>query len=114
MTQAREITISVAAVSPELTTAAGNLILRKFGGYFRATGFGGYTYADGRTIEESSVQWRIATAESAAIIRRFISIFACAYCAAGNQESVYFADVDGSAFLADSAGILSPLTQKES
>lgn len=104
----KEIKISAATVSPELTAAASGMIVSLFGGYFRVNGFGGYTFADGRTIEESATVWNIAAAESVNV-RRAVSWFARAYCKAGNQESVYFADESGLAYLADADGRLNAI-----
>lgn len=104
MTNAREIVIRAAFVSDELTRAASAMILAEYGGYFRADGFGGYTFADGRTIEESAIAWHIATAKTDYEILEFIIQFARQYCRAGAQESVYFLDSDGIAYLAEADG----------
>lgn len=100
--KAREIRISAAMVSPELTRRASSLILNTFGGYFRADGFGACTLADGHTIEESAISWFIATDKNSATVRRFMAAFAIIYCGEGKQESVYFSD--GQAYLVGADG----------
>ncbi len=106
-----EIVIRAAAVSSELTRAASTMILNEFGGYFRADGFGGHIFADGRTIEieESAIAWHIGTAAKDSARFDFLARFARSYCNLGNQESVYMLDVDGTAYLADAGGNIRPL-----
>ncbi len=104
-----EVTIRAAFVSPELTRAASTMILNEFGGYFRADGFGGHSYADGRTTEESAIAWHIGTDAKDSARFDFLARFALSYCKLGKQESVYMLDVDGAAYLADAGGNIRPL-----
>lgn len=106
---AKEIVIRAASVSPELTRAASEYLLDWFSGYFRVDGFGGHTMADGSTIEESAIAWHIATADHRIDVLFKVSAFARLYCAAGNQESIYFATADGVAHIVTADGTVSPL-----
>lgn len=101
--KAREIRIAAAIVSTGLTRRASSLILNTFGGYFRIDGQGGYTFADGQTIEESAISWLIGTSRDPAAVRRFMAAFGVVYCGEGNQESVYFTD-GGHAYLVGKDG----------
>ncbi len=99
-----EIVIRVAAVSPELTAAASAMIVQKFDGYYRTEGFGWYAFD-----EVPATEWHIATTAKDSERFEFMSAFAAAYCKAGNQESVYMLDIDGSAYLVQSSGRIDPV-----
>ncbi len=105
----KEIIIRVGAVSAELTRAASAMILGEYSGYFLTEGFGGYTFADGRTKEESAISWHIGTNAKDSARLEFIYHFARAYCSAGNQESVYFQDSDGVPYLVFADGHITPI-----
>lgn len=109
----KEIRITVAAVSPELTESASRLLLHMFGGYYRTDGQGAFTFPDGRTVQESSVSWLIAVDShnpDAAI--NMVRVFARGYCAAGAQECIYFTSVGGSVFFVDGNGIFNRPIEK--
>jgi len=106
----KEIVIRVAAVSPELTAAASEMICRKFGGAFRTDGFGCRVLKSLQAvIEVPSVAWQIGTAAKDSERYEFISAFAAAYCKAGNQEAIYFLDSDGLAYSVLANGRIDPL-----
>jgi len=105
----REITISVASVTSKLTALSSAYLLKEFGGYFLVNGFSGYVTLNGHTFQESAMRWTIATGKAPAHVRRIVSAFAILYCSAGRQESIYFSDTDGRAFIVDRGGIMRPI-----
>lgn len=109
----KEIRITCAAVSPELTESASLMLLRMFGGYYRTDGQGAFTFPDGSTVQEPSVSWRIAVhSNDRASTGANIRTFARGYCAAGAQAAVYVRDVSGLVWLADINGNFSRPTRK--
>ncbi len=109
MAQACEFSINVAEVRDSLTKAADAMILRRFNGFFRYHGVGGYLFKNRlETITESSIRWTIATRLSAEDIGNFMCEFSRAYCHLGDQESVYFS-IDGLAYLVNSDGEINEL-----
>lgn len=104
-----EINISVASVTSKLTALSSAYILKEFGGYFLVNGVGGYVSLNGRTFEESAMRWTIATSLPAAQVRAIVSAFAILYCSAGAQDSIYFSDTHGRAFIVDRGGIMAPI-----
>ena len=101
---AREIIIRASIVSDDLTRAASAYLLREFGGFYATGGAGGYTFADGRMETAQSIAWHIGTAAKDSERFARVSAFARLYCHAGAQESVYFLDSDGAAYLATADG----------
>ena len=108
---AKEIIIRAAFVSDELTRAASAMILAEYGGYFRAAGQGGYTFADGQAEECAAIEWRIGTDSKDSARLEFLARFAAEYCKAGDQESVYMADIDGAVYLAFGNDRIVPLEE---
>lgn len=106
---AKEIIIRASSVSPELTGAACVYLLREFGGFFMAAGIGGYTFEDGRVETAPAISWHIGTGAKDSERLARVSEFAKYYCGAGEQESVYFLDSDGAAYLVFADGHFSPL-----
>ena len=106
---AKEIILRAAIVSDKLTRAASRMILNEFGGFYATEGAGGYTFADGQKEIVPSIAWHIGTAVKDSERFEKVSAFARAYCEAGNQESIYFLDSDGAAYLVDVGGRIAPL-----
>lgn len=103
---AREMILGLGFVSPELTACAETWLLRKFPGFFRMDGVGGYTFRNGDKETESALRYVIGTSEDSAILAGIVRDFAAAYCAAGNQESIYWRDRKGFSWIVDAAGNL--------
>ncbi len=106
---AREIILRASIVSDELTRAASAYLLSEFGGFYATGGAGGYTFADGRTETVQSIAWHVGTAAKDSERFARVSAFARLYCHAGAQESIYFLDADGAAYLADADGRIAPI-----
>lgn len=106
---AREIILRASIVSAELTRAASEYLLSEFGGFYATEGAGGYTFADGRKEFAPAMAWHIGTAAKDSERFARVSAFARLYCAAGNQESIYFLDSDGAAYLVAADGRINPL-----
>jgi hypothetical protein len=105
----REITIRVCVVSDELTRVASAMILKEFGGFFAVNGAGAYKLENGKTGIERVISWHIGTSAKDSTRFEFVSRFAVEYCKAGKQESIYFLDTDGLAYLAYAGGQIAPL-----
>jgi hypothetical protein len=106
---AKEIILRAATVSAELTRAASGMILNEFGGFYLTAGIGGYVFADGQTETAPAQAWHIGTAAKDSERLEKVSAFARAYCEAGVQESIYFLDSDGAAYLVMADGRINPL-----
>ena len=106
---AREIVIRASIVSDELTRAASEMILESFGGFYATSGAGAYTFKDGRTEIALALAWHIGTAAKDSERFARVSAFARLYCAAGEQESIYFLDSDGAAYLVAADGRIAPV-----
>ncbi len=109
---AREFILRASIISDDLTRAACEMILSSFGGFYATEGAGGYTFQNsGGAFSEiaPAISWHIGTAAKDSERFEFVSRFAATYCRAGNQESIYFLDIDGSACLVDSAGHFAPI-----
>lgn len=102
----KEITIAAASVTSKLTADSSAYLLKEFGGYFMVNGFGGYVTLNGHTYQESAIRWTIATDKKPDQVRRIVSAFAILYCAAGRQESIYFVDTSGRAYIVNKRGIM--------
>ena len=106
---AREIILRASIVSDDLTRAASTYLLEEFGGFYSTEGIGGYTFADGSIGTTPAVSWYIGTAAKDSERLARVSAFARLYCGAGKQESVYFLDSDGAAYLVSAKGRIDPL-----
>jgi hypothetical protein len=106
---AKEIILRASIVSDELTRAASAMIAGEFGGFYATQGAGAYRFADGRTETTRAIAWHIGTAAKDSARFEFVARFAAEYCKAGAQESVYFLDSDGAAYLAMASGRIAPL-----
>ncbi len=105
----REIVLRASIVSDDLTRAASDYLAGAFGGFYATEGAGAYTFADGRQETTRAMSWHIGTAAKDSERLGHVSAFARLYCEAGAQESVYFLDSDGAAYLAYSDGRIAPL-----
>ena len=106
---AKELTIRVASVSPNLTRMASRMILNHFSGFFMSHGIGGYVSGFKEIESEESIQWRIGTSSNPYYQITFLERFASMYCRLGKQESVYMVDSDGFCHLGFAYGPTTPL-----
>ena len=106
---AREFILRASIVSADLTRAASAMILSEFSGFYVTEGAGGYTFEDGRKEPAPAMAWHVGTAAKDSERFAFVARFARLYCHAGNQESIYFLDSDGAAYLVFLDGRINPL-----
>jgi hypothetical protein len=106
---AREIILRASIVSDELTRAASEYLLNEFGRFYATEGAGGYMFADGRKEAAPAIAWHIGTAAKDSERFARVSAFARLYCSAGAQESIYFLDSDGAAYLVAADGRIAPI-----